>query len=96
MVMAADAEMYLKAEATYTDGEGSGKMEEVMTMMVGAEPVEPVEPVEPDAIVGDLDGDRNIDTGEMLAAIGQYFQDPPGLTLSQMLTLIGLYFGGSN
>ena len=43
MVTAADAEMYLKAEATYTDGEGSGKMEEVMTMMVGAESTEPME-----------------------------------------------------
>ena len=85
-VMDTDAGYYLRATATYTDMEGAGKMESEMTMMVGAEPVEP------DDIAGDTDGDGDIDTGEMLAAIGLYFQDPPGLTLQEMLTLIGLYF----
>ena len=101
MVMAADAEMYLKAMATYTDGEGSGKMEEVMTMMVGAEPTEPdmtlLETYDTsDGAGGEPDG--SIDKDEYLAALSHYlFGTDDGGTLSKddYLEILSLYLFGS-
>ena len=77
MVTAADAEMYLKAEATYTDGEGSGKMEEVTTMMVGAEPTEPMETALSmyDAVENGGNGNGSIDRDEYQAAAEHYLRD---------------------
>ena len=77
MVTTADAEMYLKAEATYTDGEGSGKMEEVMTMMVGAEAVEPMETALSmyDDPANGGNGNGIIDRDEYQAAAEHYLRD---------------------
>ena len=94
MVTAADAEMYLKAMATYTDGEGSGKMEEVMTMMVGAEAGT--------STTGSVVGDRYdtnpkdgmIDGDEALDALVEYFDGEANApTGAEIVELLALYFG---
>ncbi len=82
--VADDVGKKVRATASYTDGFGADEAVKAST-----------NPVAAGGIPGDTDGDDSISTTEMLAAIGLYFQDPPGLTLMEMLEIIGAYFSGS-
>ena len=41
----------------------------------------------------DTNGDKTIDRGEVIAAIGRYFDEEAGVTRAEMIDLIALYFG---
>ena len=68
MVMDDDAGYYLRATATYTDGEGSGKSEDAVTAnAVGAVTA---------GLPGDTNNDGMIDKPEVIAAFRAYVADP--------------------
>ena len=83
-----DAGYYLRATATYTDGEGMGKMASEETMMVGAEAGDP--------LLAKYDGDKDgwIQLEEARDAVGDYFAPPKGekLSLDDTRKVVGLYF----
>ena len=83
-----DAGYYLRATATYTDGEGMGKMASEETMMVGAEAGDP--------LLAKYDGDKDgwIQLEEARDAVGDYFGPPKGekLSLDDTRKVVGLYF----
>ena len=67
-VMDDDAGYYLRATATYTDAEGSGKSEDAVTAnAVGAVSA---------GLPGDTDNDGMIDKREVIAAFRAYVEDP--------------------
>jgi hypothetical protein len=67
-VMGDDAGYYLRATATYTDGEGSGKSEDAVTAnAVGAVTAR---------LPGDTNNDGMIDKPEVIAAFRAYVADP--------------------
>ena len=81
-----DAGMYLKATASYTDGEGSGKMAMATTtsMVTAGDPL---------LTKYDTNGDQTIDKGEVIAAIHRYFGGEAGITRAEVIAVIALYFG---
>ena len=85
-VMDDDAGYYLRATATYTDGEGVGKMASEKTMMVGAEAE--------DTLFGRYDANDNneIDLDEVFKAIDDYFDYDDRLTLEEVYEIVDLYF----
>ena len=90
-VMDDDAGYYLRATATYTDGEGMGKMASEKTMMVGAEAE--------DTLLGTYDANNSgeIEKSEVIQAIKDYFagvQNPTHDALSKddVVDVIKLYF----
>ena len=85
-VMDDDAGYYLRATATYTDGEGMGKMASEKTIMVGAEVV--------DTLFGRYDANDNneIDLDEVFKAIDDYFDYDDRLTLEEVYEIVDLYF----
>ena len=85
-VMDDDAGYYLRATATYTDGEGAGKMASEKTIMVGAEVV--------DTLFGRYDANDNnkIDLDEVFKAIDDYFDYADRLTLEEVYEIVDLYF----
>ena len=85
-VMDDDAGHYLRATATYTDGEGMGKMASEETIMVGTEPEDPL------LAEYDPNGDGVIEKADMRKAVGKFFKDPPDLTREEMRRLVGIYF----
>ena len=85
-VMNDDAGHYLRATATYNDGEDTGKMKDATTMMVGGEAVDPL------LAEYDPNGDGAIVRVDMLRAVGKFFADPPELTRAEMLRLVIIYF----
>ena len=88
-----DAGYYLRATATYTDGEGVGKMASEETIMVGAMPAEMTLLERYD------DGDDGwIQLDEARDAVGDYFGPPKGVKLSLADTrkVVGLYFEYKN
>ena len=92
-VMDGDATYYLRATATYTDGEGVGKMASEETIMVGAMPAEMTLLERYD------DGDDGwIQLVEARAAVGDYFVEPKGtvLSLADTRKVVGLYFEYKN
>ena len=92
-VMDDDAGYYLRATATYTDGEGAGKMASEETIMVGAMPAEMTLLERYD------DGDDGyIQLVEARAAVGDYFVEPKGtvLSLEDARKVVGLYFEYKN
>ena len=92
-VMDGDAGYYLRATATYTDGEGMGKMASEKTMMVGAMAAEMTLLERYD------DGDDGwIQLEEARVAVGDYFFNPKGskLSLEDARKVIGLYFDYKN
>ena len=92
-VMDDDAGYYLRATATYTDGEGVGKMASEETIMVGAMPAEMTLLERYD------DGDDGwIQLDEARDAVGDYFVEPKGtvLSLEDARKVVGLYFEYKN
>ena len=87
-VMNDDAGHYLRATATYNDGEDTGKMKDATTMMV------PVGAVAVDPLLAEYDpnGDGVIEKADMRKAVGKFFADPPDLTREEMRRLVGIYF----
>ena len=81
-----DAGHYLRATATYTDGEGMGKMASEKTIMVGAEAE--------DTLFGRYDANDNneIDLDEVFKAIDDYFDYDDRLTLEEVYEIVDLYF----
>ena len=92
-VMDDDAGYYLRATATYTDGEGMGKMASEKTMMVGAMAAEMTLLDRYDA-----DDDGWIQLEEARVAVGDYFAPPKGekLSLDDTRKVVGLYFDYKN
>ena len=88
-VMNDDAGHYLRATATYNDGEDTGKMKDATTMMVpvGAEAVDPL------LAEYDPDGDGVIEKADMRKAVAKFFAGPAELSRSDMRRLVGIYFG---
>ena len=88
MVTEGDTGYYLRVMATYTDGEGMGKMASEETMMVGAEAGDP--------LLAKYDGDKDgwIQLEEARDAVGDYFGPPKGekLSLDDTRKVVGLYF----
>ena len=86
-VMDDDAGHYLRATATYTDGEGMGKMASEETMMVGADDAG-------DQLLAEYDpnGDGVIEKADMRKAVAKFFADPAELSRSDMRRLVGIYF----
>ena len=78
---------YLRVMATYTDGEGMGKMASEKTMIVGADDAG-------DQLLAEYDpnGDGVIEKADMRKAVGKFFKDPPDLTREEMRRLVGIYF----
>ena len=70
-VMDDDAGHYLRATATYTDGEGMGKMASEETMMVGG--------MAGDQLLAEYDpnGDGVIEKADMRKAVAKFFKDRP-------------------
>ena len=92
-VMDDDAGYYLRATATYTDGEGVGKTASEETMKVGAMPAEMTLLERYD------DGDDGwIQLEEARDAVGDYFVEPKGtvLSLEDARKVVGLYFEYKN
>ena len=85
-VMDDDAGYYLRATATYNDGEGTGKMKDATTMMVGAEAVDPL------LAEYDPNGDGVIEKADMRQAVVKFFADPAELSVSDMRRLVRIYF----
>ena len=83
-VEADDVGYYLRATASYTDGENIGKMAMKTTTST-------VTAADPLLDKYDPDGD-GIDRGDVIRAIGRYFADEPGVTRRQIIDLIHLYF----
>ena len=86
-----DANMHLRATASYTDGEGSGKT----AIAVSENPVTAGDPL----LVGyDVDKDGWIQLQEARVAVGDYFSPPKGVKLSLVDTrkVVGLYFEYKN
>ena len=90
-VMDADAGYYLRATATYTDGEGMDKMASEKTMMVGAEAE--------DTLLGTYDANNSgeIEKSEVIQAIKDYFAGvqnptPDALSKDDVVDVIKLYF----
>ena len=88
----ADASMYIKVMATYTDAEGSGKTAESPSVMVQLEAAAPM------TLLERYDNNPNngkIDRDEVLDGI-QDFLDDPGvvITRDEVLDLIQLFFDG--
>ena len=85
-VMDDDAGHYLRATATYTDGEGMGKMASEETMMVGA--------MAGDQLLAEYDpnGDGVIEKADMRKAVAKFFRDPPDLTREEMRRLVVIFF----
>ena len=92
-VMDDDAGYYLRATATYTDGEGMGKTASEETMKVGAMPAEMT-------LLERYDDDKDgwIQLVEARDAVGDYFGPPKGVKLSLADTrkVVGLYFEYKN
>ena len=92
-VMDDDAGHYLRATATYTDGEGMGKMASEKTMMVGAMAAEMT-------LLDRYDADKDglIQLQEARVAVGDYFGPPKGvkLSLDDTREVVGLYFEYKN
>ena len=89
-VMDDDAGHYLRATATYTDGEGMGKMASEKTMMVGADDTG-------GTLFDRYDANNNgmIDKDEVLAAIDDFLFGVPGVIEKEdVLTLIDLHLFG--
>ena len=88
-VMDDDAEHYLRATATYTDGEGVGKMASEKTTMVGAMAAEMT-------LLERYDANDNaeIDLDEVFKAIDDYFDYVDRLTLEEVYEIVDLYFEG--
>ena len=86
-VMDDDAGHYLRATATYTDGEGMGKMASEETMMVGADDAG-------DQLLAEYDpnGDGVIEKADMRKAVAKFFKDPPDLTREEMRRLVAIFF----
>ena len=88
-VMDDDAGHYLRATATYTDGEGMGKMASEETMIVGADDAG-------DQLLAEYDDDNDgwIQLDEARDAVGDYFGPPKGekLSLDDTRKVVGLYF----
>ena len=87
-VMDDDAGHYLRATATYNDGEDTGKMKDATTMMVpvGAEAVDPL------LAEYDPNDDGVIEKADMRKAVGKFFAEPAELSRSDMRRLVGIYF----
>ena len=87
-VMDDDEGYYLRATATYTDGEGSGKMASEKTIMVGADDTG-------GTLLDRYDVNPNngmIDLDEVFKAIDDYFDYDDRLTLAQVYEIVDLYF----
>ena len=85
--VAADEDYYLRATASYDDGEGSGRMATATT----ASPVT-ITVANPLLDKYDTDGD-GLDRGDVIEAILLYFADEEGvITRSEIIDLILLYF----
>ena len=85
-VMDDDAGHYLRATATYTDGEGMDKMASEKTMKVGAMAGDPL------LTEYDPNGDGVIEKADMRKAVGKFFKDPPDLTREEMRRLVAIFF----
>ena len=87
----ADASMYIKVMATYTDAEGSGKTAESPSVMVQTEAA-------PMTLLERYDGNNNgkIDRDEVLDGIDDFFIFGPGVLIDreEVLDLIDLFFVG--
>ena len=83
--VAGDATYYLKVMVTYTDGEGSGKMEEEMTAAA-------VTAGDPLLAEYDPDGDGMIEEADMRQAVANFFGPSPTLSRADMRRLVGIYF----
>ena len=91
-VMDDDEGYYLRATATYTDGEGMGKMASEKTMMVGADDAG-------DTLLGTYDTNNSgeIEKSEVIQAIKDYFAGvqnptPDALSKDDVVDVIKLYF----
>ena len=86
----ADASMYIKVMATYTDAEGSGKTAESPSVMVQLEAA-------PMTLLERYDADDNgqIDKSEVVKAINDYLDGEGDLAKADVITIINLYLDGS-
>ena len=82
----ADVGYFLKATASYDDGEGTGRM-----AMENTASTVTVTVANPLLVKYDRDGD-GIDRGDVIRAIERYFAEAPGVTRAEIIELIGLYF----
>ena len=86
---ASDEGMYLRATASYTDGEGSGKSAtSESTGMVAAAAA----PVDSLLVEYDPNDDGTIEKVDMRRAVANFFGASPTLTKAEMRRLVGIYF----
>ena len=87
-VMDDDAGYYLRATATYTDGEGSGKSEDAVT----ANAVGAADARDPLLVEYDPDNDGVIERADMRRAVGNFFGQQPTLSRAEMRQLVAIFF----
>ena len=83
----ADEGYYLRATASYTDGEGSGKMANATTTSVVT-----VTAADPLLVKYDDNDNGMIDRREVITAIRDYFADPVSFPRADVIKVIRLYF----
>ena len=87
-VMDDDAGYYLRATATYTDGEGSGKSEDAVT----ANAVAAGDARDTLLVEYDPDNDGVIERADMRRAVGNFFGQQSTLSRSEMRRLVAIFF----
>ena len=89
-----DADMFLRATASYTDNQGADEAMKVTANAVGATPsTGSVLGDRYDSVANGGNGDGQLDTLEMLKAVREYFAEGSTITVQQMLELVRIYFG---
>ena len=83
-----DENMYLRALASYTDGEDSGKS----AMAMSANAVTATDTGDPLLVEYDPNNDGVIERTDMRRAVGDYFGNSPTLTRAQMRQLVAIYY----
>ena len=84
----ADVGKILRATASYTDGEDSGKSAKATS----ANPVTAADTRDLLLVEYDPDGDGEIEKADMRRAVVKFFADPPTLTRAEMRSLVAIYF----
>ena len=86
--IADDVGKHLRATASYTDGEGSGKSE----MATSANVVTAADTRDPLLVEYDPNADGVIEKADMRRAVGNFFGSEPTLSRAEMRQLVGIYF----
>ena len=86
--VADDVGKHLRATASYTDGEGSGKSERATSanMVTAADTRDPL------LVEYDPNADGVIEKADMRLAVADYFGQQPTLSKADMRRLVGIYF----